>query len=280
MERFKRSRTKGSNPAFLVAFLIPILVLFSFQNVDCFQFPSSGNPNQLKNRRSFVGSFSQFTSVILLEPIMRPKNANALSLPFGDQQQDRRQKELCLVNLMRLRFWAESVSDKLKELDINDDESRKKLYIEARLGSKVMVAESKKISGGATANVFMLKSLRLRDCLDDLLYYADKKSKRQMDKYKDDLIESIASIVEFDGLETTQDDSPRSSLTLTMYNSQKSIFVQRMLSERIVPLTDDIIRLFGPEARAQTEYYMKEFYPSEIKVVTPPAVQETVSDGI
>jgi len=177
--------------------------------------------------------------------------------------------KLCLVNLLRLQFWADSVSDKLKALDASDEEGRKRLYMEARLGSKVMVAKSKKISGGATVNVFMLKSLQLRECLDDLTYYVDRSSKRKMDQYKEDLIESLASIVEFDGLETTQDDSPRSSLTLNMYNSQKSAYVQRMLGERIVPLTDDILRLFGPETRVQTESYMREFYPSEIKTTIP-----------
>eukprot|EP00533_Pseudo-nitzschia_delicatissima_P006105 CAMPEP_0116077452 /NCGR_PEP_ID=MMETSP0327-20121206/73_1 /TAXON_ID=44447 /ORGANISM="Pseudo-nitzschia delicatissima, Strain B596" /LENGTH=224 /DNA_ID=CAMNT_0003567925 /DNA_START=231 /DNA_END=904 /DNA_ORIENTATION=- len=224
-----------------------------------------------------MASLAQFTSMVLLDPIVSQKNANALS--FFDQQQDRRQKELCLVNLLRLQYWASSVSDKLNELDINDDEGRKKLYVEARLGSKVMVASSKKISGGATANVFMLKGLNLENAWTyDLTYYADKSSKRQMAEYKDDLIESIASLVEFDGLETTQDDSPRSSLTLSMYNPQKSIFVQRMLGERIVPLTDDILRLFGPEARAQTEYYMKEFYPSEMKAKQQPIVMITENE--
>ncbi len=269
MQRLTVIRTKGGKNASLAALFMLVVVLFSLERphaVDSFQFPKSRNPFELKNRRNIIASLAQFTSIFLLEPIVSQKNAKALSLPFVDPQQDRRQKELCLVNLLRLQFWAETVSNKLKEIDIDDDESRKKLYVEARLGSKVMVAESKKISGGATANVFMLKGLHLRECLDDLTFYADKSSKRQMAQYKDDLIESIASIVEFDGLETTQDDSPRSSLTLSMYNSQKSIFVQRMLGERIVPLTNDILRLFGSEARAQTEFYMREFYPSEMKV--------------
>eukprot|EP00531_Pseudo-nitzschia_arenysensis_P005030 CAMPEP_0116123842 /NCGR_PEP_ID=MMETSP0329-20121206/4965_1 /TAXON_ID=697910 /ORGANISM="Pseudo-nitzschia arenysensis, Strain B593" /LENGTH=269 /DNA_ID=CAMNT_0003617787 /DNA_START=66 /DNA_END=872 /DNA_ORIENTATION=- len=268
MQHLSVTRTKGGKNASLAAFLMLVVTLFSLerqQAVDSFQFSKSSNLHEMKSRRNIITSVAQFTSIILIDPMVSQKNANALSLPFVDQQQDRRQKELCLVNLLRLQFWAEKVSDKLKEIDIDDDESRKKLYVEARLGSKVMVAESKKISGGATANVFMLKGLHLRECLDDLTYYADKSSKRQMAQYKDDLIESIASIVEFDGLETTQDDSPRSSLTLSMYNSKKSIFVQRMLGERIVPLTNDIFRLFGPEARAQTEYYMREFYPSEMK---------------
>eukprot|EP00536_Pseudo-nitzschia_multiseries_P012246 jgi/Psemu1/308937/fgenesh1_kg.458_\ len=113
----------------------------------------------------------------------------------------------------------------------------------------------------------MLKSLHLRECLDDLTYYADKGPKRQkMNRYREDLIESLASIVEFDGLETTQDPSPRSSLTLTMYNSQKGVFVQRMLAERVVPLIDDILRLFDTDTRAQSEEYMREYYPSEVMV--------------
>lgn len=267
--------------AFLVTALVPALVLLSFepqQAVDGFQFPDSP-----KGRRNAIASLTQFTSVVLLNPGMHRKDANALSLPFVDQQQDRRQKELCLVNILRLQFWADSVSDKIKELDANDEEKGKTLYLEARLGSKVMVAESKKISGGATANVFMLKSLHLRECLDDLAYYVDRSSKKKMDQYKEDLIESLASIVEFDGLETTLDDSPRSYLTLSMYNAQKSIYVQRMLGERIVPLTDDILRLFGPEAKLQTEYYMKEFYPSEMKVKKPEeviATSETPGTGM
>jgi hypothetical protein len=274
---------KWRNNAFLVAVLVPAVVLFSLERhlaVDCFQFPNNNNnnnsnPNHLKNRRNIIASLTQFTSLVLLDPRMHQKDVNALSLPFGDQQQNRRQKELCLVNLLRLQFWADSVSEKLKALDTDDEESRKKVYMEARLGSKVMVASSKKISGGATVNVFMLKGLHLRECLDDLTYYADKSSKKQMDQYKDDLIESIASIVEFDGLETTQDDSPRSTLTLGMYNSQKSIYVQRMLGERIVPLTDDILLLFGPDAKVQTELYMREFYPSEIKSTIPLEIKST-----
>jgi len=259
-------RAKWRNTC-LAVILVPTVVLFLFQRlqaVDCFQFPNNVGLNRLENRRNAISSLTHFAAMVILQ-----KDANALSLPYINQQQDRRQKELCLVNLLRLQFWAYSVSDKLKTLDASDEEGRKRLYMEARLGSKVMVAKSKKISGGATVNVFMLKSLQLRECLDDLTYYVDRSSKRKMDQYKEDLIESLASIVEFDGLETTQDDSPRSSLTLNMYNSQKSMYVQRMLGERIVPLTDNILRLFGPETRVQTESYMREFYPSEIKTTIP-----------
>mmetsp|Transcript_6156 Transcript_6156/g.15221 ORF Transcript_6156/g.15221 Transcript_6156/m.15221 type:complete len:269 (-) Transcript_6156:2656-3462(-) len=256
----------------ITAYFLAAVILSSERQklVNSFRFANTRHdPKQRNHRRIFIASVAQITSTLILEPIVHRTDAAALSIPFIDQQQDRRQKELCLVNLLRLQYWAVSVSDKLKELDADDEEGRKRLYLEARLGSKVMVAGTKKISGGATANVFMLKGLHLRECLDDLTYYADKSSKRQMNQYREDLIESIASIVEFDGLETTQDDSPRSSLTLSMYNSQKSIFVERMLGERIVPLTNDIIRVFGPDTRVQIEAYMKEFYPSEMKSSTP-----------
>jgi len=251
----------------LITVLLSAVVLFLFerqQAVDGFRFPNNNNPNLLKSRRNIIASITQFTVMVLIDSRMHQMDANALSLPFVDQQQDHRQKELCLVNVLRLQYWAGSASNKLNVLDISDEESRKRIYMEARLGSKVMVATSKKISGGATANVYMLKTLHLRECLDDLSYYADRNSKRKMDNYKTDLIESLASIVEFDGLETTQDDSPRSSLMLSMYNSEKSIYVQRMLGERIVPLIDDILRVFGPDAKAEAEYNMREFYPSEI----------------
>jgi hypothetical protein len=107
-----------------------------------------------------------------------------------------------------------------------------------------------------------------------LKFYAGKiSSKKLMDNYQTDLIEALASIVEFDGLETTQDPSPRSALTLQMYTDQKGLFVQRMLAERVAPLTDEIIRLFGPDAKTQAAYNVREFYPKEIPYVmdTPPA---------
>jgi len=85
-----------------------------------------------------------------------------------------------------------------------------------------------------------------------------------VDQLKDDLIEALASIVEFDGLETTQDPSPRSSLTLGQFNDRKAKFVSRMLSERIVPLTQELIDYFGAETRAQCEAYVREYYRSEL----------------
>jgi hypothetical protein len=189
-------------------------------------------------------------------------------MPLFDQNDNskRRQLDLCLVNLLRVQYWAISLSNRMKENLESDEEKLKSAYLEARLGSKVMVAEKKKIGGGANANVFMLKGLRIKDCLDDLKFYAPNQDskKKKMNQYKDDLIEALASIVEFDGLETTQDPSPRSELTLKMYSRQKGIFVQRMLSERIVSIIDDIFRLYGPDSKSRSSYFVQEYYPKEV----------------
>merc|ERR1712238_434371 len=129
-----------------------------------------------------------------------------------------------------------------------------------------------KVGGGANTRVFNLASLELKDCLTDGKWWFARENKdnirkqSSLDTVAENIVESLASIVEFDGLETTQDPSPRSSLTLSMYNSQKAIFVQRMLGERVVPLIDDIIVLFGPEAKAQSELFIREYYPTEILI--------------
>jgi hypothetical protein len=171
---------------------------------------------------------------------------------------------LCIVNILRLQYWAQTVAGSL-ELS-HDIEQRKRAYLEARLGAKAMVAKKQKVGGGATARVFLLVSLGIQGCLDDLSYYA--KDKKKVDQLKEDLTEALASIVEFDGLETTQDPSPRSSLTLGQYNDQKALFVRRMLSERIMPLTQELVDYFGKETRVQCEAYVREYYASEL----PPIV--------
>merc|ERR1712137_981598 len=150
-----------------------------------------------------------------------------------------------------------------RPLSASEIDKRKSLYLEARLASKVIVSPMKPISGGATVNVFMLKSLSIKECLKDLQYYVDSSSKNKLSQLNDDLIESLASIVEFDGLETTQDPSPRSSLTLSMYNSQKAIYVQRMLGERVVPLVDAILSLFELDTVQQCKQYIIDYYPTE-----------------
>ncbi|CAJ1946322.1 unnamed protein product [Cylindrotheca closterium] len=208
------------------------------------------------NRRSILlGS----ASAIL--PSIHPslvQEANAIPLPF--EKKDRRQLELCLVNVLRVQYWAMKVADILKNAPTDDQ--KKKAYLEVRLGAKAMVADKKiKIGGGSLLSVITLRGLQIKDCLDDLKYYAKNK---KMDQYRDDLIESLASLVEFDGLETTQDPSPRSTLTLGMYNESKNIYVQRMLTERIIPLTDQTVNYFGKDQRIKCEGYVEQFYPREL----------------
>jgi len=80
----------------------------------------------------------------------------------------------------------------------------------------------------------------------------------------DDLVESLGSLVEFDGLETTQDPSPRSSLMLSMYNQDKGTFVYRTLTERVIPSCDRFISVFGRRRREFVEEYVRAEYSSEV----------------
>jgi hypothetical protein len=183
-----------------------------------------------------------------------PQRAGAF--PF--ETKERRQLELCLVGLLRLQNWALSVESKIRNAETEDQ--RKEAYLEARLGSKAIV--SGKVGGGSTGRVYILGSLQIRDCLSDLKFYSN--SPKKIDQLNQDLIESLASIVEFDGLETTQDPSPRSSLTLSMYTQDKANFVKRMLSERTAPLIGEIVSSFGPDERAQCETYIQQYFSNEL----------------
>eukprot|EP00559_Dactyliosolen_fragilissimus_P003523 CAMPEP_0184861860 /NCGR_PEP_ID=MMETSP0580-20130426/6449_1 /TAXON_ID=1118495 /ORGANISM="Dactyliosolen fragilissimus" /LENGTH=437 /DNA_ID=CAMNT_0027359507 /DNA_START=331 /DNA_END=1644 /DNA_ORIENTATION=+ len=150
----------------------------------------------------------------------------------------------------------------------------KSYYLEARLGAKALLTG--RLGGGANSQVLTLRSLQLRSSLQDAqwwyqrqytLYtkqpqkqqqkqnhnYNDyktiqqqgKQTKMQLDSLSTSIIESLAALVEFDGLETTQDPSPRSSLTLSSYNDSKAYFVQRILLERIVVDCEQFVNLFG-----------------------------------
>jgi hypothetical protein len=230
-----------------------ILLLFIFHNINSFNL----------NRRTFLVT----TSTLATAYGAFLHEANAIPL---FEKKDRRQLELCIVNILRVQYWARNIADTLQNAESDDE--RRKAYLEARLGAKAMVAEKKvKIGGGASLFVITLRGLKMKEVLDDLRYYAKSK---QMDQYKDDLIEALASLVEFDGMETTQDPSPRSSLTMAMYNDDKSIYVRRMLSERISPLTDEIVNLFGQESKLQCASYVEQYYPNELprQPKTPPEV--------
>jgi hypothetical protein len=82
-----------------------------------------------------------------------------------------------------------------------------------------MAALTGKIGGGATQRVYSLASVQLPGVLNDLEWHAKRTpgtSQRVVNDLKIDLQESLASIVEFDGLETLLNPSPRSSLTVTV----------------------------------------------------------------
>lgn len=222
------------------------------------------------NRRTFVATTATIPTAY------RGFVQEAHALPLFEQR-DRRQLELCIVNVLRVQYWARNIVDTLQNAD--NEEQRKKAYLEARLGAKAMVADKKvKIGGGSSLFVITLRGLQMKEVLDDLRYYAKSK---QMDQYKDDLVEALASLVEFDGLETTQDPSPRSSLTMAMYNNDKSVYVRRMLSERITPLTDDIVNLFGQDERRQCLGYVEQYYPNELprqRKAAPEIIMDTVTE--
>lgn len=159
---------------------------------------------------------------------------------------------------------------------------RKQPYLEARLGAKAIL--TKKIGGGANSNVVKLAGFQLKECLEDARYWcADlaktnqlqnngqlKNGKRfcnnELQSVEDELIEALASLVEFDGLETTIDPSPRSSLMIKMYDNQKGKFVYRTLTERIIPSCDRYLNAFGTERLTLCQEYVRREYPDEIPV--------------
>ena len=127
--------------------------------------------------------------------------------------------------------------------------------------------------------VLTLAPLKLRECLKDgewwfkEYYLKNEEDKGEARKKKifleaasQEIIESLASVVEFDGLETITDPSPRSSLTLTMYNDNKGAFIQRMLLERTVPSCDTFVNSFGRERREVCERFIIANYPDELPV--------------
>ena len=221
------------------------------------------------NRRSLL--LTAVATVTMLP--LQPEPSHAGLLLFAEAP--RRQLELCLVSLLRLVYWAELTATALQ--GDNDPDIRKSRYLEARLASKALVTG--KVGGGANLRVFNLNSLQCKGVLTDLVGYAGDTSssyskaeatqrRKGMEDLQTDLLESLASIVEFDGLETTIDPSPRSSLTMSMYTKAKAVFVRRTLVERVVPTTNAILRLFS-DVIPSCETYVAKTYPEEL----PPRLQ-------
>ncbi|KAL3777817.1 hypothetical protein ACHAWO_010753 [Cyclotella atomus] len=241
------------------------------------QLPTQAKHKQCYNlpikRRSFVALMTTTLSSISLAP----KSSSAI--PFFES--NHRQLELCLVTILRTQFWAfntaKSLQSKLLSTSPSEDalaENVRKLpYLEARLGAKALLTQ--KIGGGATNTVLKLASFNIKECLEDGMYWCNQlsKSNQLLDKrictndlmtISDDIVESLASIVEFDGLETTIDPSPRSSLMLSMYNPQKGTFVYRTLTERVIPNCERYLEIFGEEKRILCLEFIRRDYSDEI----------------
>ena len=85
--------------------------------------------------------------------------------------------------------------------------------------------------------------------------------------------------MEFDGLETTLDPSPRSSLMLGKYTNQKAQFVTRMLKERVIPSCDALVRCFDGEARERSMRYLRENFYNELPPPPPPSPPSPSVEG-
>ena len=226
------------------------------------------------DRRRFMQNLSRS---MLLVATVSPSGANAI--PFiGGGAEDKRQLELCLVTVLRVKYWAMGVSKSIDDLLLRTgaaipSDLEKAPYLEARLGSKALLTG--RVGGGANSKVYALAGLQLKGCLKDAEYWAtaqaklgDKKDRNAaIQRYaaaSEGIVESLAACVEFDGLETTLDPSPRSSLMLGQYTNQKAQFVARMLKERVIPSCDALMRCFDGEARERSMRYLRENFYNEL----------------
>jgi hypothetical protein len=239
--------------------------------------PTTSIVGTVSRRNYFMISMKFCSSIavcdLLLFPV--PENANSafitLSPQGGGNEINRRQLELCLVIILRVIYWAKNTIDTFTAATSQSIELRRKLYLEARLCSKAMLTG--KLGDGSTSKTYTLSSLQVPLCLTDIEWYAEnigKKnlwSKREYDSTinaKISLYEGLANIVEFDGLETLIDPSPRATLTLAQYTEQKFLYIKRTLSEIIVPSAVRIVTAFGSQPLQIAEQYTKTYYKNEV----------------
>ncbi len=258
--------------------------------ITCISALSSTQHNHPDRRNIIKNAIGSFSSVFILPTQIKTSSsrANAIpSLPIGSNNNDRRQLELCLVSILRVQYWAETVALSIVNNMENAPPSgmtdlMKGPYLEARLGAKA--ALTGKVGGGANSKVYSLATIKLRECIKDgqswytEIYNKEIKAastsseeKANLKKQKlafvtagEEIIESLAAVVEFDGLDNTQDPSPRSSLALSMYNDSKATFVKRLLLERTVGSCNAFVSSFGTEKKLFCERYVKSTYPNEI----------------
>jgi hypothetical protein len=222
-------------------------------------------------RVSIIGAISGAISIT-------PAANAAIGLTMSNDS-NRRQLELCLVALLRVLYWAESQSQALEAVflqsDEGNDERCRKLYLETRLGAKAILTG--KIGPGATGSTYTLATLQLPACLADLEWHASRSStadrsyKQRVSELRRSFTEGLASVVEFDGLETLIDPSPRSSLTLSHYNPNKAVFVRRVLRELVLPVGNRLALSFGPEPLERSLAFTQQYYANEIPTITTTA---------
>ncbi|KAL7533672.1 hypothetical protein ACHAXR_005376 [Thalassiosira sp. AJA248-18] len=244
------------------------------------------------DRRLFLSHLASSTLAGGSALLLPTQNANAIPFIGGS---DRRQLELCLVTILRTEYWAINVSKSLKtklltpttnngDGDELSEIIRKQPYLEARLGAKALLTQ--KIGGGANSRVEVLGGFQLKECVQDSRYWcgelaksnqlpsqlagetSTKNAKRictdDLVTAGEEIIESLGSLVEFDGLETTVDPSPRSSLMLNMYNPSKGAFVYRTLVERVVPSCERYLDIFGKDRRRLIDDFVRRDHGEEV----------------
>ena len=244
-------------------------------------FAVSATANPARDRRGALRSLAAIAALLVGGT---PDRASGAAIPFLGGGQERRQLELCLVTILRIRYWSDAVAGKIERNARSappgdKSDGMKAPYLEARLGAKALLTGRK--GGGSNFMVYTLSGLQLKGCLKDTeAWYteslresvrgkgqsgggAERRDRRRLSDASETIIDSLATVVEFDGLETTQDPSPRSSLMLGMYTNDKAELVRRMLQERTVPSCDILLDCFGPEIRGRCERYMRENYPGE-----------------
>jgi hypothetical protein len=247
---------------------------------------STGKDNSVHRRKLMqqtVRGLLFFTSIGSVGGIVEEANAFPL---LGPKVPDR-QLEFCIVAVLRVQYWAQDI---LARASSSSEEGNIQWYVEARLGSKALLTG--KTGGGANQRVYTLASFQLKDCLQDgntwwRQLLPNKKEKRKSSELQDvgiQLVESLAACVEFDGLETTTDVSPRSSLMRSMYNPQKGTFVKRMLAEQTIPACQTWLSYFrsledGPALLERCQSYVRTTYPNEIPAPPlPPPSPSTSPD--
>lgn len=251
---------------------------------------SIANPSFVTARRRMLASVTGSIVPILLA---KPQISNGIDLNlFRD---DRRQLELCIVTVLRTQCWAMRISQSMQaSLQSHDSDATRDHYMEARLGSKALLTG--KLSAGSNYNVYKLAPFQLRGCLKDSLSHCRDSEKvyikqsynkkdpkaaaslnrmcnaRQTEDVAQDLVESFASCLEFDGLDNLEDQSPRSSLMITQFTEEKARFVLRMLTERSIPKCTQYLDLIystsdePAELKSKCLDYLQRNYGAEIPV--------------